>query len=185
MMSGRVLRGRRRGLRSCRHSAYRKQQGPGQQGSYCRNSMDCSHQLVHFPACTGFSAKDIYKDSKRNLWLRVRFPATTRTNGTQSNTATSPHREWFAHSLRCEFLHPLAVLTEPESSLPLAVPASTKNAATHDVLPCVEKGIKRTHRRLASPCDLSTSRPVSVKSCSTSSLGWSVPLWRCTPPAAR
>lgn len=103
----------------------------------------------------------IYKDSKRNLWLRGRFPAPTRFNGTQSNTATNPHREWFAHSLRCELLHPLAVLTEPES-FPFSGRARVhKDAATHDVLPCVE-GDQAHRRRVASLIDSSTSSPVTV-----------------------
>ena len=112
----------------------------------------------------------IYKDSKRNFWLRVRFPATTRSNGTQSNTATSPHREWFTHSLRCELLHPLAVLTEPESFPSSGRARVHKNAATHDVLPCVE-GDQAHRRRLASLTDSSTCGPVTVNRAPSCRLG--------------
>ena len=50
-----MLRRRRRGLQRGCGSAYNEQQSPGQKGSYCRNSMDSFRQLVHFPACSGFS----------------------------------------------------------------------------------------------------------------------------------
>ena len=164
MMRRSVFGGRRRGLRGGRHAAHHKHQGPGQHGSYCRKSMDCSHQAVHFLP-TG-----IYKDSKRNLWLRVRFPAPTRFDGTQSNTATNPHREWFAHSLRCELLHPLAVLTEPESFACSGRARVHEDAATHDVLPCVE-GDQAHRRRLASLTDSSTCGPVTVNRAPSCRLG--------------
>jgi hypothetical protein len=112
--------------------------------------MDYFHQLVHFPACSGFAPQRmpngpamarsgrwqkppskqqanqlLYKDSKRKIWLQSGFPRTPTPKGTQSNTAAAPQWER-ARAARITSIRSLAVcaspLTRPTSEIYLFCP---------------------------------------------------------------